>query len=79
MTERLGQDDQGKTVVYDNSRIGVVTDVRSGTAYVDPDFDNLPDQLRETLDWGEDEYTLDEDAVTAVENDEVRLRTDLVA
>lgn len=78
MTERLGQDDRGKTVVYDNSRIGVVTDVRSGTAYVDPDFDNVPDQLRETLDWGEDENTLDEDAVTSIDNDQVRLRTDLV-
>lgn len=79
MTARLGQDDRGKAVVYDDTRIGVVTDVRSGTAYVDPEWDHAPDRLRETLDWDDDESTLDEDAVTNVDNGEVRLRTDLTA
>ncbi|MFC7143005.1 PRC-barrel domain containing protein [Halosimplex aquaticum] len=81
MTVDLTQDDRGKTVVYQNNRIGTVTDVESGTAYVDPDLDHVPEQLRDQLDWTADaeDYTLDEDAVTAVQNSEVRLRTDLVA
>lgn len=80
MTADLNQDDRGKTVVYQNNRIGTVTDVRSGTAYVDPDFDHVPDPLAETLDWDDDgDHTIDESAITAVENAEVRLREDIVA
>lgn len=80
MTAELSQDDRGKTVVYEQNRIGTVTDVTSGTAHVDPDLDHVPERLREALGWRDetDEYTLDEDAVTAVQNTEVRLRTDLV-
>ena len=37
MTADLTDDDSGKTVVSGTERIGVVTDVRGGTAYVDPD------------------------------------------
>lgn len=80
MTADLTQDDRGKTVVYQNNRLGTVTDVRSGTAYVDPDLDHAPDQLRDALDWTDgDDYTIDENAITAVANDQVRLRDDLVA
>lgn len=79
MTADLSQDDRGKTVVYQNNRIGTVSDVRSGTAYVDPDLDHVPDQLRDALGWTDEEYTLDEDRITAVENGEVRLRDDIVA
>lgn len=79
MTAELNEDDRGKTVVYQNNRIGTVTDVRSGTAYVDPDFDHVPDQLRDELGWTDEEYTLDEGNVTAVANSEVRLRDDIVA
>lgn len=78
MTAELSQDDRGKTVVYQNNRIGTVTDVQSGTAYVDPDFDHVPDQLRDELGWTDEEYTLDEGSITAVANSEVRLRDDIV-
>lgn len=78
MTAELSDDDRGKTVVRGTERIGTVTDVRGGTAYVDPDLDHVPDDLRETLGWDDDgEYAIDGDAVTAVENSQVRLRDDL--
>ena len=79
MTADLSQDDRGKTVVYQNNRIGTVTDVRGGTAYVDPDMDHVPDQLRDALGWTDEEYTIDEDRVTAVQNGQVTLRDDVVA
>ena len=80
MTAQLTEDDRGKTVVHGTERIGVVTDVRSGQAYVDPDWDHVPEALAETLDWDDDAdaQTLAESAVTAVRNSEVRLRDDLV-
>ena len=79
MTAELNQDDRGKTVAYQNNRIGTVTDVRSGTAYVDPDLDHVPDQLREELGWTDEEYTIDEDRITRVANGQARLRDDVVA
>ena len=61
-------------------RIGVVTDVRGGQAYVDPDWDHVDGGLAETLGWDEDDDThpVDESQVSAVRNDELRLRDDLV-
>ena len=80
MTAQLTEDDRGKTVVHGTERIGVVTDVQSGQAYVDPDWDHVSEGLAETLDWDDDAdaQTLAESAVTAVRNSEVRLRDDLV-
>lgn len=80
MTSELTEDDRGKTVVHGTERIGVVTDVRSGDAYVDPDWDHVPADLADTLGWDHDSatQTIGESAVTAVRNNEVRLREDLV-
>ncbi len=78
MTVDLSQDDRGKTVVYQNNRIGTVSDVRGGTAYVDPDMDHVPDQLRDVLGWTDEEYTLDEDRITDVSNGQVTLRDDVM-
>ncbi|WP_435180741.1 PRC-barrel domain containing protein [Halorussus sp. AFM4] len=79
MTAELSDDDRGKTVVSDTERIGTVTDVRGGTAYVDPDWDHVPEDLRDALGWaeGDDHHTIDEDAVTAVQNSQIRIREDL--
>jgi len=76
----LTEDDRGKTVVHGTERIGVVTDVRSGDAYVDPDWDHVPADLAERLDWDRDSatQTVEESAITAVRNSELRLRDDLV-
>lgn len=78
MTAELSEDDRGKTLVAGTERIGTVTDVRGGTAHVDPDMDHVSEALRDALGWreGSDEYTIDEDDVTAVANSQVRLRDD---
>lgn len=78
MTAELSDDDRGKTVVAGTERIGTVTDVRGGTAYVDPDFEHVSERLREALGWaeGDDEHTVDEEDVTNVANSQVRLRDD---
>lgn len=79
MTAELSDDDRGKTVVSGTERIGVVTDVRGGRAYVDPDWDNVDEGLRETLGWSEDDdtHSIEESAFATVQNSEVRLRSDL--
>ena len=78
MTAELSDDDRGKTVVAGTERIGTVTDVRSGRAFVDPDMDHVSESLCDALGWreGDDEYTIDEDDVTNVANSQVRLRDD---
>ena len=79
MTAELSDDDRGKKVVSGTERIGVVTDVRGGQAYVDPDWDHVDDGLAEALGWNrsDDTHTIDESSVTAVRNSEVRLRENL--
>lgn len=76
MTAELSEDDRGKTVVYGTERIGTVDEVSSGTAYVDPEFDHVPEDLAARLGWdeGDERYPLDEEDVTEVINAEVRLR-----
>lgn len=75
-------EDEVANVVVDGEgeRIGVVTDVEDGTAYVDPD-DDLAGPLKTKLDWGattEDAYPLRNDAVGEVTDDEIRLRDEYV-
>lgn len=77
MTVDLSQDDRGKTLVHRNDRVATVTDVRSGTAYLDLDDGNVSDELRAALDW-DDEATVDEDAITDDRNGQLHLRDDLI-
>lgn len=81
MTAELTDGDSGKTVVSGTKQVGVVTDVNAsdGIAYVDPDWDNVHEGLRETLGWteGGGDRRLDESAVATVRNGQVRLRDDL--
>lgn len=76
-TTRLTEDDEGKRVVStDGEKIGMVAEVRSGTAYVDPD-PGMFDQIKAKLNWGdvdEDTYPLNADDVAEVTDDEIRLR-----
>lgn len=69
--------DVGKHVVNaDGDRIGTVTEVRHGTAYVDPDPD-MVDQIKAKLGWedaDEDTYPLQKNEVSEVTDDEIRLR-----
>lgn len=80
MTAELSEEDRGKAVVSGTERIGVVDEVRTGTAYVDPDWNNVPEQLQDVLDWnrGDDTYPIEESAITASRNDVLQLRDDLL-
>lgn len=70
-------DDQGKAVVNTNGeKIGMVTEIKSGTAYVNAD-PSLTDTIRSKLGWSDadqDDYVLDEDHIDTVTDDEIRLK-----
>ena len=70
-------DDEGKTVMDSSGRkLGMVTEVRSGTAYVDAD-PGLTDSIRTKLGWsdaGQSDYALDADRIAHVTEDEIRLQ-----
>lgn len=74
---QLTEEDEGKRVVStDGDNVGMITEVRGGTAYVDPD-PGMFDSIKSKLDWGdadEDSYPLSGDKVAEVTDDEVRLR-----
>lgn len=76
MTRNITEDDEGKEVVDSNGEtIGIVSSVRAGTAYVDPD-PGLTDSIKSKLGWNEpdtDDYPLDDSRVDTVTDDEVRL------
>lgn len=70
-------DDEGKTVVNSKGeKMGMITEVRSGDAYVDADA-GLADSIRSKLGWSEadeDDYVLKESQIETVTDDQVRLR-----
>ena len=70
-------DDQGKVVVDSSGQdIGMITEVKSGTAYVNAD-PSLTDSIRSKLGWGDvddDDYALEENRIDSVTDDEVRLK-----
>lgn len=73
------ENDEGKPVVMGDEKVGMVTRVEQGTAYVDPDG-GLTDKIKASLDWGdrdEDTYPLSEDRVDTITDDEVRLRQNM--
>lgn len=74
---QLTDQDEGKPVVdADGEKVGVVSTVKGGKAYVDPD-PSVTDQLMRKLGWGdvdEDHYPLEQDRIDAVTDDEIRLR-----
>jgi hypothetical protein len=76
MTTRFTSDDEGKKVVNaDGDGIGMITEVRGDTAYVDPD-PGITDSVMSKLGWGdsdEETYALRDDHVETVTDDEVRL------
>ena len=71
-------DDVGKHVMNaTGDTIGIVTDVRNGTPYVDPD-PGMFDTVKAKLGWedvDEDTYPLQDDQVSEVTDDEIRLRS----
>ena len=71
------QSDEGKPVLASDGReLGVVDEVRHGTAYVTPLADLAP-PVRSALGWGGDDrdaYRLDEARVETVRSGEIELR-----
>lgn len=76
MGHRFTEDDEGKTVVdTDGKEIGIIVDVEDSTAYVLPD-PGITKRIFASLGWSdkvEDTYPLQEGAVEAITDDEVRL------
>jgi hypothetical protein len=75
-TTNITDDDEGKEVVTsDGDSVGMVTEVRGGAAYVDPDPD-MVDRLKSKLDWGDTDggYPIQADDVADVTDDQIRLR-----
>lgn len=72
----FSESDVDKTVVASDGRdLGVVREVRSGVAFVDP-MESLEPTLRSQLGWGgdgRDQYRLDESRVETVDGDEIHL------
>ncbi|WP_435361958.1 PRC-barrel domain containing protein [Haloarchaeobius sp. DFWS5] len=79
MSVHITDDAEGKKVVRDGKEVGIVTEVRAGTAYVEPD-PGLTDKLFAKLGWGDrddDTYPLQESAIETVTDDEIRLKSGL--
>lgn len=82
MRTNITEDDEGKTVVNaDGEKVGIVSGVRGGTAYVDPD-PGLTDAIKSKLGWEDvdtEDYPLKEDRIEGVDEDEdeIRLSRDL--
>jgi hypothetical protein len=76
MADIVSDDDQGKPVVDDNGeKVGVVSDVRGDTAYVDPQ-PGVRDKVKSRLGWSDadaDDYPLDGDEIATITDDEIRL------
>jgi len=72
--------DEGKTVVSDDGdTIGVISDVRGGQAYVDPD-PGVTDKIMSRMGWSdadEEDFALNASQVEEITDDEVRLTSDL--
>jgi hypothetical protein len=73
----LTEEDEGKRVTSaDGEQVGMVEEVRGGTAYINPDA-GMVDKMKAKLDWGdtdEESYPIQSDHVSDVTDDEIRLR-----
>lgn len=80
-TVQITDDDIGKDVVNaEGDSVGIVSAVRYGTAYVDPD-PGIKTKVTAALGWDdiddEDGYPLQERAIATITDDQIRLRSDL--
>ncbi|WP_255196242.1 PRC-barrel domain containing protein [Halorarius litoreus] len=77
MSQTLTEKDEGKRVVDENgNKVGMITTVRDGTGYVDPD-PSIADKVLSRFGWGdidEDTYPLESSNVDHITDDEVRLK-----
>ena len=74
---KIAEEDEGKRVVNARGKkIGMVSDVRNGAAYVDPD-PSITDTIRSRLGWGdadEDDYRLGSRRIAKITDDEIHLK-----
>jgi len=74
------ESDEGKRVVNaDGDTVGMVSGVKSGTAYIDPE-PGITDKIRSKLGWDnvdQDDYPLDDSRVETITDDEIRLERGL--
>lgn len=77
MSPEVTDDEEAKRVLDGHGeRIGIVAEVRDGTAYVDPS-DGIDADLKSRLGWGPTEqttYPLRHDAIEEVGDEAIRLR-----
>lgn len=81
MAQRMiTEKDEGKRVVNaSGDTIGVVSGVRDGKAYVDPD-PGIGDKILSKLGWeniDDDDYPLDGAKIDTITDDEIRLKSGL--
>jgi hypothetical protein len=73
----ITDEDEGKKVVNPNGdTIGIVSSVRSGSAYVDPD-PGITDKIMGKLEWNdvdEDHYPLKDTQIDTITDDDIRLK-----
>ncbi|WP_433624495.1 PRC-barrel domain containing protein [Halomicrococcus sp. NG-SE-24] len=76
MSVEFTDDDEGKTVVDDDGdEVGIVSEVRHGQAYVEPD-PGITDKVKSKLGWGDiddDTYPIQYEQVDGVTDDEIRI------
>lgn len=77
--QTVTNDDKGKRIVSaDGDELGIVTDVRNDTIYVDPD-PGITDTVMSRLGWksaDDENYPLEHSRIDAVTDDEIRLKPD---
>ena len=76
----VSESDEGKKVMNAHGDvIGIVSGVKGGTAYVDPD-PGVTDKIMSKLGWSstdDEDYPLNQSKIDAVTDDEIRLKRDL--
>lgn len=73
----ITESDEGKSVVRDDTTVGIVATVEHGTAYVEPD-PGLTDKLMSQLGWkdiDEETFPLQEDEIVDVTDDKIQLQS----
>lgn len=79
-TQTITEKDEGKRVVDSNgNKVGLVSGVRGGTAYVDPD-PGIGDTILSKLGWDnidDDDYPLNTSEIDRITDDEIRLKRNL--
>ena len=79
-TTTITEEEKGKDVVDGNGeKIGIISGVRGGTAYVDPN-PGITDRFKSMLGWDDvdsDDYPLDTSKIRTITDDEIRLEPEM--